>query len=191
MTRSTMWSSSRTTIGAAATSGFRVVRHLDQVLVGVAEIHGSDRAGRARLRNGPFDDLDIASPQMRDDVVERRRRDEAKIDRSGRRSCCLRLEFASGFVQIEFLAPERERLAIAGERQRSHAKNPRIKRTRGLDVLHRQDDVVDAVDIHGVQNSRMLTRSMTRTSMASPAIVIRASVTGSRKRRGPALPGLR
>src|SRR6476469_3017812 len=76
-------------LGVAAMSAVQVIRHFDQVAVGVTEVHGPDGSRRAGLCNRSFDDDDVALLQVCDDVGERRRGDQAEIDRAGCRSCRL------------------------------------------------------------------------------------------------------
>src|SRR5690242_2709074 len=62
-----------------------VVGDLDQVLVGVADIDGLDRANRTGARAGAGNDRNLAMLQMRDDLGERRFGDEAQIAGAGGR----------------------------------------------------------------------------------------------------------
>jgi hypothetical protein len=71
-----------------------LIRHFDEVAVGITEIERTQRAARAGLVDRTELDLDRAVPQMRGDLIERRVRGEADVDRAGLRLPRLRLEFA-------------------------------------------------------------------------------------------------
>src|SRR3982750_52902 len=92
-----------------------VIRHLDQVAVGIAEVNGHHRAQRTRLLDGALRDHDAVRLEMPDDLFERRLGDEAKVHRSGRGLERLGLELASRLVQVDLLAAECQAAPAARE----------------------------------------------------------------------------
>src|SRR5437870_2462065 len=79
------WKTSMSRIFTPGSAFGSVIRDLDQVLVGVADIDGLDGADRTGARPGPGDDRHAAAREMRGDLGERRLGDEAQIARARRR----------------------------------------------------------------------------------------------------------
>src|SRR4051794_4696591 len=86
-----------------------VVRDLDQVLVRVANVDRLDRADGAGAWSRPGDDRHVALLQMRDDLGEGRRGDEAQIGGAGRGSIGDQAGDVVGRVQIDLLLAEAQR----------------------------------------------------------------------------------
>src|SRR6516165_11795901 len=82
-----------------------IVRDLDEVLVGVADIDRLDRADRPGARSGTRDDRHAASFEMRGHVVERDLGDEAEIARAGRRLIGNETRYVVGGMKVDLLPP--------------------------------------------------------------------------------------
>src|SRR5262249_46313598 len=105
----------RRTQSAARRSGR--IGDLDQVVVRVAEIDGSQRPDGAGTSDGTVLDGDAEAVQPLDDGLERLIRDDAEVAGSRRRVASLRLELVPGFVQVDLLLADLERPSTAPERR--------------------------------------------------------------------------
>src|SRR5437763_8657230 len=86
-----------------------VIGDFDQVLVGVADIDGLDRADCAGARAGAGYDRNLAALQMRDDFGERRVGDEAQIAGAGGRPIGDQPGDVVGGMEVDLLLPEAQR----------------------------------------------------------------------------------
>src|SRR6185437_6959979 len=125
-----------------------VFHDLDEIAVGIAEVDGDHRPEGAEARHRPDLDGNPASGEMADDPGNGLLGDEAEISRADGRQRRLRLELVAGDVQIDLLAPE-------GYGGRSHsfvgrhdtgADDARIEIECCLEIAHRQDEMIDAID---------------------------------------------
>src|SRR6266508_5905057 len=110
------------------------------------------------------------------DLIERRVRREADVDRAGHRLPRLGLEFTTCLMKIELLIAEGERSPSLAERDGGHAEHTFVELDRPLEVRDRKDDVVDALDPHrrptrclsDVWPSRSRRRHVVRSVPAGP-----------------------
>src|SRR5438477_8665598 len=103
--------------------GMLIIRDLDQVVVGVADIDGLDRADSAGARAGPGDDRNAEAPEMDDDFSERGLADKAQIARAGGRLVGDKTGDVVGRVQVDLLLAKAERGAPLAKRDDLHAED--------------------------------------------------------------------
>ena len=126
-------------------------RNLDQIAVGIAQIDRQQLAFRAGAHNWAFQHWPRIGLDPRNDLVQRLRRDEAKIEAAGRRRTGFRLKLFAAYVQVDLLPAEAEGLALyrrraAGKDFQAHAEQPRIKIDARLFVIRGQHKVVETFE---------------------------------------------
>ncbi len=104
---------------------------------------------------GPELDGDAVAFEMGDDIVERRRGDQAEIAGSRRGPFRLGLEFVPRPVQVDLLPAEMKR-DPAVEIDPAQAERALVEPATRLDILDRQDKMIDAVDRHRGGHRRAL-----------------------------------
>ena len=129
-------------------SPLKSVRNFDEVSIGIAEVDGEDRRGGAGAPNGSFEEGYAAGLQMVGDVRDGRGGEEAEVGGSWRRLIRPGLELPALLVQVDLLVSEREGLASLAELDGTHSEHALIERAGGLDVPHREDKVIQSVDLH-------------------------------------------
>ena len=80
---------------------------------------------------------------MRDDGIERRRRDQAEVRRTRRRACGFGLEFTTGLMQVEFLGAEFQRRASGAESLDAHAEHIAVEIAGSPDVGDGEHEMVE------------------------------------------------
>src|SRR5215475_3343776 len=100
-----------------------VIRDLDKVLVGVADVDGLYRADGAGARAGTGNDRHAAMPEMHDDLGDRRLGDKAEIAGAGGRLVGDEPRNVVGRMQIDFLLAEAQRRAALAEGDDLHPEN--------------------------------------------------------------------
>ena len=86
-------------------------------------------------------------------AVETSGRQEAQVTRAGCGTQSLGFDLLASLVQVDLLAAEGQGLAPAGEGDGVHAEHTRVEGAGGLRVADREDEVIDAVDLHGIPPS--------------------------------------
>src|ERR1700726_2113415 len=157
-----IWKTSISRIFTPGSNQVSVIRDLDQVLVGVADIDGLDRADRARAWSRPGHDRHAALREMRHHLGKRRLGDEAQIARARCRSVGDEARDIVGRMQIDLLLPEAQRGAALAEGHHRHAEHPRIEVTGMADIGDGQHEMVETRDLHGLPRNANEARSLPR-----------------------------
>lgn len=103
-----------------------------------------------RSHDRSFNYLDSLLPDMRHGLLQIAGRDQTDVGRARERVLRFRLEFPTRLVQIDFLIAEFEGDSPSAELFPLHPQYRAIKRSSGIDVGDRENDVIDMRDLHGV-----------------------------------------
>lgn len=131
-----------------------VTRNLDQVHIRITEVdreYGTTRTGPA---HGAFDDRDLMTPKVLHRIAERHGGDEAEIGGAGGGTSRLRLELSPDLMQVDLLITEGKRLPPLTERDHLHAEDAGVEAACHADVGDGENEVIDAVDGHGISPGR-------------------------------------
>ena len=126
-----------------------VIRDLHQIQIRIADVDRTNPAGRPRARDGPGDDGDIFTRQMRANFVYGCSRDQTEIRRSWRRLEYVWIGNCVGLMQVDLLPAECERhacLAVGFKVHDIHAQNTRVKRATRGDIGDSQNKMIDMVN---------------------------------------------
>ena len=132
-------------------SGFRIIRHFDQVSVRVTEIHGGNGPEGAFAPHRPLFHRDTIGFEVIQHFNGRRPGKEAQIRRARKRIVGLREIPLAHFMKIDLTVAERKGGAPVAERERRHAEHLLIKTARSLDVgdcKHQMIEVFHAKNGH-------------------------------------------
>src|SRR6516162_2894770 len=132
----------------ASASPASIIRNLDQVEVGIANIDRLDRADRTGARPWSGYDRNAAAFEMRRHFGERYRRDKAQIGRTRGRSVAYQTRNVVGGMQVDLLLTKAQRGAAFAKANDLHAQHPGIKFAGTLDVRDRQNQVIKPFDVH-------------------------------------------
>src|SRR5690242_2889957 len=124
----------------------RRLRDLDQVLVGIAKVNRADREARARADNRSLLDGDLLALEMRDDLVERAVGEKAHVERSRGRDARLDARLVTGRMHVELVVAEAQRDAVRAVILDCHAEHARVEVEAALEILRRDDDVIESAD---------------------------------------------
>ena len=136
--------------GRATPCGLLIIRNLDQVLIGVANIDRLDRANRPGARSRSSDNRHAASIEMRCDLGERQRCDKAKIAGAGRWFVGDQAGNPVGGMQIDFLLAEFKSGPALAKMHDFHPEHPLVKRASAINVGNGEYEMIEAFDIHRV-----------------------------------------
>ncbi len=128
--------------------GALVIRDLDEVLVGIADVDRLDRADGAGARPRPGDDRHPAALQMGDEFGQRHLGDEAQIAGARGRLVGDQPRDVVSRVQVDLLLAETQRRPPFAEMHDLHAEHPRVEGAGSLDVGDGQDEVIETRDVH-------------------------------------------
>lgn len=126
-------------------SALEIVRDLDEVVVGVADVDGAEFADRPGAFDGAFLDVDSQCREVFDHFFERVEGDEAEVGGAGCGMGRFRVEFVAALMEVDLLVAELERLA-AFEDDPIHAEDFGVEVDGCVEVGHGEDDVVDLFD---------------------------------------------
>ena len=125
-----------------------LVCDLDEVVVGVSEVDGSDRTDGASARDRTFQDGHAAQMEVIDDLAERRCCNQADVSRTWSGRVSLGLELLALLMEIDLLLREIQSLSSSGKRDDFHAEYLLVEAAGRFNVGDCQDDVVKAEDLH-------------------------------------------
>src|SRR6185437_10346400 len=131
------------------TSRSLVLRDLDQVAVGIAEIDRHHRPERALALDRAKLDGDAAGLDVAHDLLERRLGDEAEIAGADRDMRRLGLKLPARHVEVDLLPAKGDGgrpLAVGRRRHHAGAQHALIEAERRLEVAHGEHDMIEAVD---------------------------------------------
>lgn len=135
--------------------GVAVVCDLDEVVVGVSEVDGSDRTDGSSARDRTFQDGHAAQTKVIDDLAERRGCNQADVSRTWSGRECLGLELLALLMEIDLLLRETQSISSSGKRDDFHAEYLLVEAAGRFNVGDCQDDVVKAEDLHsGMKSGR-------------------------------------
>lgn len=135
----------------AEAPGFRIIRHFDQISVGVTEIHGGNGPECAFAPHRPLFHRNTIGFEVIQHFNGRCPGKEAQIRRARKRIVGLREIALAHFMKIDLTVAERKGGAPVAERERRHAEHLLIKTARGLDVgdcKHQMIEVFHAKNGH-------------------------------------------
>ncbi len=128
--------------------GLTVVCDLDEVVVRVSEVDGSDRADGASACNWTLQDGHATLTKVVDDLDERRGCNQADVCRTWSRRVSLGLELLAPLVEVDLLLREAQGLPPSSEREDLHAQYLLVEAAGRFNVGDCQDNVVKAEDVH-------------------------------------------
>ena len=124
---------------AAADGWSAVGADLDQVPVGVAQVHAEDGAGGAGSFDRALFDGDAVAGQFRDDSVERVGGDQTQVGAARGWVGRFGFEFVAELMEVDFAVTEGEGASAALERYWGHAQDPGVELDRDIDIGDGQD----------------------------------------------------
>ena len=131
-----------------------------QVVVGIPEVDRYQRPCGACPVDRPLDDIHAVLPDEGCGLFDVQGGDEAEIGGTRRGVAGFRLVFPAVFMEIDFLIAEFQGNPTLPEAHDLHSQNSRIELQGFIDVSDGEDQVVDAVDVHG--------RSLPLSQVAGP-----------------------
>jgi hypothetical protein len=128
--------------------GLTVVCDLDEVVVRVSEVDGSDGADGSRAFYRTFQDAYATLPKVAYDLDEWCGSNQTDVCRTGSRRVSLRLKLPALLVKVNLLLPEAQCLPPSGESDDLNAKHSRVEAAGRINVGNCQDNVVKAENVH-------------------------------------------